>query len=376
VKSSRFGRPLVVVGSVAVFAVLPLFAIGYVVTDLATGGAGWAFREAFLTAADDVLHGDSPYPEEGDASLARGTAYVYPPVLAQVLIPFTLVPESVAVVAFALLLVAAVFATLALLGVRDWRCYGIALLWPPVLSAVHVENVTILMGLAAALVWRFRDRPAGGLGLGVSIAVKPLLWPLGAWLLALRSYAALVWAVIVAGSLVLASWAVIGFAGVVEYEGLLRRLSDAMDEWGYSVYALALDLGAGNTLAKGLWLAVALALVVASFLVARRGDLRRGFVLGIAAVIACSPIVWLHYFALLLVAVAVAQPTLGVAWLAPFLMFGAREITNGTPFQNALTLTAAALTIAVASYVAPSARRREQLEPRPAAARGQLAEAP
>lgn len=372
---SRFGRPLVVVSSVAVFVVLPLFALGYVIVDLASGDAGWAFREAFLTAADDVLHGDNPYPEEGDAQLARGTAYVYPPVLAQVLIPFTLVSEAVAVVAFALLLVAAVFATLALLGVRDWRCYGLALLWPPVLSAVHVENITILMGLAAALVWRFRDRPAGGIWLGVSLAVKPLLWPLGVWLLALRSYAGLVWGAVVAAVLVLGSWALIGFAGILEYDDLLRMLSDAMDEWGYSVYALALDLGAGNTVAKALWLAVALALVAATFLVTRRGDMRRGFVLGIAAVIACSPIVWLHYFALLLVAVAVAQPALGVAWLAPFLMLGAREITNGTPFQNGLTLTAAALTIAVALYVAPSPRLREQREPRPAST-SPLAEAP
>jgi ABC-type nickel/cobalt efflux system permease component RcnA len=148
-----------------------------------------------------------------------------------------------------------------------------------------------------------------------------------------------------------------------------------MDEWGYTVYALALDLGIGNTLAKMLWIALAVGLVAASFLVARRGDTRRGFVLGIAAVIACSPIVWLHYFALLLVAVAVAQPTLGIAWLAPFLMFGAREVTNGTTFQNVLTLASAALTVAVALYVAPSVRRREETALRPAPTT-QLAEAP
>lgn len=373
---ARFERPIVVVGSVALFVVLPLFAMGYVVVDLATGGAGWAFREAFLSGADAVLHGESPYPEEGDPTLARGTAYVYPPLVAQLLVPFTFVPEAVAVVAFALLLVAAVFATLALLGVRDWRCYGLALLWPPVLSAVHVENVTILMGLAAALVWRYRHRPAGGVALGASIAVKPLLWPLGAWLVATRSFALLAWAAVTACVLLVVSWAAIGFAGLVEYESLLRRLSEAMDEWGYSVYALALDLGAGDTLAKAAWLAVALVVLAVSFVIARRGDERRAFVLGVAAIIACSPIVWLHYFELLLVAVAVAQPTLGIAWLAPFLMFGAREITNGTPLQTALTLAAAALTVGVALYVAPSAGRRELVEPRKQAATTRLAESP
>ena len=70
--------------------------------------------------------------------------------------------------------------------------------------------------------------------------------------------------------------------------------------------------------------------------------------LAVAAVIAVSPIVWLHYFSLLLVVVAVAQPRLGIVWFAPLLMWGSEEITNGTPFQNALTLAAAALTIVLA----------------------------
>ena len=165
-------RALLRVGSIALFAVLPVFALVFVVVDLATGSAGWALREAFLPAADAVAEGESPYPGSvDDPSLARGTAYVYPPVLAQALIPLTAVPETVAVVAFALLLVAAAAGTLALLGVTDWRCYGVAFLWPPVLSAVHVENITLLMALAAALVWRFRERRAGGVSLGVSLAV-------------------------------------------------------------------------------------------------------------------------------------------------------------------------------------------------------------
>jgi hypothetical protein len=371
----RFGRPLVVVGSIALFAVVPFFAVGYVVWDLASGEAGWPLRIAFLNAAEAVLHGESPYPAHGDPGLAEGTAYVYPPVVAQVLIPLTFVPEAVAVVGFALVLVAAVFATLFLLGVRDWRCYGLALLWPPVLSAVHVENITILMGLAAALVWRYRDRPAGGVALGVSIAVKPLLWPLGAWLLAARSYRMLAWSAVTAVLLLLVSWAAIGFAGLLEYEALLRELGDRMDEFGYSVYAIAHDAGAGEMLAKGLWLAVALAVLAASYVFARRGDERRAFVLGMAAVIACSPIVWLHYFALLLLIVAVAQPRLGVAWFVPLLMFDADEIANGSQFETVTTVAVAALTVAVTLYVAPDGREREPARRR-ARARTALAESP
>jgi hypothetical protein len=181
---------------------------------------------------------------------------------------------------------------------------------------------------------------------------------------------------VTAASLLVVSWAAIGFAGVVEYEGLLRRLSERMDEFGYSVYAIAHDLGAGDVLAKALWLAVALGLLAASYAVARRGDERRAFVLGVAAIIACSPIVWLHYFALLVVVVAVAQPKLGVAWFVPFLMFGAEEIANGSPFQTASTVAAAALTVAVSLYVAPDAPGREQVRARKRAATTALAESP
>jgi hypothetical protein len=342
-------RAAVDVASIAFFGVLPVFAVGFVLVDLASGEAGWAFREAFLGAAETVLDGRSPYPALDDGSIERGTAYVYPPLLALLTTPFTFVAADVAAVLFAVLLVACVPATLAVLGIRDWRCYGAALLWPPVLSAVHVENISILVALAAAVVWRLRARTdASGATFGVSLALKPLLWPLAVWLVATRRLRAVVWAAASAALLVIASWAVLGFAGALEYQRLVRHLSDEMDEWGYSVYALALDLGAGDVVARALWATLVVALLVGAFAVARRGDDRRSFALAVVATIAASPIVWLHYFALLLVVVAVLQPRLSAAWFAPLLMFASEEITNGTTFQTAVTLAAAALTVALA----------------------------
>jgi hypothetical protein len=340
------------VWTIAVCGVLPLCALAIVLSDLVDGNAGWAFREAFLGAADAVLHGADPYPGLEDPSIVEGTAYVYPPLLALIAAPFTFVAANVAAIGFALVLVAAVPATLLLLGVRDWRCHGLVLLWPAVLSAVHVENITILMGLAAALAWRFRDAATGPLTLGVSLALKPLLWPLAPWLAGTRRVPSLVWGGVVALVVALGSWAVIGFDGLVEYEALVRRLGEVMDEWGYSVYALALDLGAADAVARGLWLLLAVGLLASAFVVSRRGRDRQGFILAMAAVIACSPIVWLHYFALLLVIVAVAKPTLGAVWFAPLLLYGAEEIGNGTPFQTAFTLAVAALTVALAFRVA------------------------
>ena len=337
-------------GTVALLGVLPLFALFMVVGDLLAGNAGWPFREAFLGAAQAILDGESLYPTGvDDPDFQRGVGYVYPPVLAFVTIPFTVLSADAAVGLFALILIATVPATLALLGVRDWRCYGLAFLWPGVLSGVHVENISLLMALGCAVVWHYRDRPvASGIGLGVAMAVKPLLWPLGIWLVATARLRALIWSVLIALALALGSWAAIGFDGLRRYPSLLRELSSGADEWGYSVYALALDLGAGHAVARALWLLLAVAVLAAAVAVARRGDERTAFVLAVAAVIAVSPIVWLHYFSLLLVVVAVAQPRLGIVWFAPLLMWGSEEITNGTPFQNALTLAAAVLTVLLA----------------------------
>ena len=349
---SAYWRASTKVATIAVCGVLPVFALAVVFADLVDGGAGWPFREAFLGAAEAIRHGESPYPEIDDAALAAGTAYVYPPLAALAFMPFTLVSEGVAAMGFALLLVVAVPATLLVIGVRDLRCHGLALLWPATLSAVHVENITILLGLAAAIAWRFRDRRGGAWGLGASLAFKPLLWPLGPWLAGTRRLGALLWAAVVAIGLALGSWAAIGFTGLIEYEALVRRLGEVMDEWGYTVYALMLDLGVEDVVARLAWLSLAAGLVVATFVVSRRGDDRRGFVLAMAAVIACSPIVWLHYFALLLVVVAVAQPRLGLLWFVPFALYGAEEIQNGTTVQTAVVLAAAALTVTVALRLA------------------------
>jgi Glycosyltransferase family 87 len=341
-------RLLVSVWTLGACVLLPAVALSVVLLDLARGNAGWAFREAFLRAADAVPRGETLYPELTDPSLAAGTAYVYPPLLALLVTPFTLVAANPASVAFALVLVAAVPATLLLLDVRDWRCHGIAFLWPAVISGVHVENVTLLMCLAAAAVWRFRDGGGGGIGLGVSLALKPLLWPLAPWLFGSGRPRLLALGAGVAVLLALGSWAVVGFDGILEYEALVRRLGELMDEWGYSVYALALDLGAGDQVARLLWLALAIGLLTAAFAVSRRGSDRGGFVLAMAAVIACSPIVWLHYFALLLVVVAVARSRLGWIWFVPLLLYGAEEVGNGSPAQTALVLGTAGATVALA----------------------------
>ncbi len=93
---------------------------------------------------------------------------------------------------------------------------------------------------------------------------------------------------------------------MLDYPSLLRRLEDAVGEDSYTAYIVGLDAGLPSAVARALWLAIGLGVLVCVVLLARRGDERSAFIAAIAASLALTPIVWLHYFALLLVVVAVA----------------------------------------------------------------------
>src|SRR5262249_57507280 len=175
--------------------------------------------------------------------------------------------------------------------------------------------------LAAGLVWRFRDRVLRvASAVGVTLALKFFLWPLVVWLVATRRVRAASAATLVGATLLLASWAVIGFAGLLDYPDLLRRLEATIGEDSYTARIVLLDAGLPASVARLGWLLLGLGVLAAVVLLGRRGDDKRAFILAIAAALALTPIVWLHYFPLLLVVVALAQPRLGVLWFLPLPM--------------------------------------------------------
>ncbi|MGH3128348.1 MAG: glycosyltransferase 87 family protein [Gaiellaceae bacterium] len=334
--------------SIAFFAVFPaLLLAALFVTALQIEAVAGDFS-AFYGAAESVLRGDSPYVSAHDPAAGVFGSYVFPPLVALGVIPFTVLPQDVAGLLAMALLVCALLAIPFTLGVRDWRCFGLAIMWPPAIGAIQTANVTIILALGAALVWRFRDRAAlCSLSAGATVALKLILWPLLVWLVATRRVAAAAISCLVGASLVLGSWAIIGFAGLTEYPDLMRRFQKAIELDCYTVYVMALDAGATPALARAIWLAVGLGLLAAVVFAGRRGDERTAFVLAIAATLALSPVVWLHYFTLLLVVVSIAQPRLGAAWFAPLAMYVATGDGHPTPFQTTATILAATLTIAL-----------------------------
>jgi alpha-1,2-mannosyltransferase len=343
------------IAAVLVCGLLPLLTLYYAIAPVAFGDQEAAdFHFNYFYAAEAIRAGQDFYPAHG--FIVRGPDdliidYVYPPLVALLTVPWTLLPVGLAESLFQFLLVALFVITLAILGVRDWRCYGLAFLWPPVLDTIATGNISILLGLCAAVVWRYRDRArVSGATLGVSIAAKIFLWPLTIWLAASRRAAAAVWSVGVAAALLFLSWAVVGFKGLVDYPDLVQRLGDRMDERGYTLYALGVDLGLAEEVAWALWAGLAVALLVTTVVLARRGDDRRAFIVGLAAAIGCSPIVWLHYFSLLLVVVAIATPRLAPIWFLgiPFQLVVTTGVYNGSTFQLVSVLLLAALTLALA----------------------------
>ena len=117
------------------------------------------------------------------------------------------------------------------------------------------------------------------------------------------------------------AWAAIGFDGLTGYPDLLRRLSDIQSERSYSLVGMAATAGLGGAVGQALTLLVGGALLVGCVAFARRADDQRSFTCAIAATLALSPIVWLHYLVVLLVPMAIARPRFSLLWLLPVLLW-------------------------------------------------------
>jgi hypothetical protein len=307
------------------------------------------------------MQGANPYPSAADSVAVWAHPYQYPypypPLPAFLAIPLTALPLQVAELLVMTACVLVALAIPAVVGVRDWRCYGLVLLWPPTIAAIQTSNPTLLLALAAALAWRFRDRLLRvGMIVGLTLGVKFFLWPLVVWLAATRRFVSAGVAGLVGAGLLLVSWAVIGFSGFFSYPAVLRGVAERWAGDAYTSRNVALDLGASPGVSRAVWLAIGLSLLVAVIVVGRTGDDRSAFILAVATAFALSPLVWLEYFAFLAVVVAIAQPRLGPLWFLPFAMFISTGSGHPTTFVASWTLAVAAMTFVLARHVVRARR--------------------
>jgi hypothetical protein len=351
---------------IAVFLWIPfLFFVVVVAGDLHVRSLGdW---EIFREAARSALHGHSPYPAAHPAAFAHNDKFVYPPITALLIAPIAVLPDEAGRVLVLLLALACVPLALRLLGVHDWRCYGLALLTAPVLDTVSLGALSSAMLLGVAAAWRYRDRPYIAAPVTALIAVGKLFaWPLVIWLLATRRIRTGLAAAAIAVVLLVGGWAAIGFAGLRGYPHLLRVLSRVEAVQSYSLVGLFRLQGSA---AMALTAILAIAVVVAVVLAARGPDAdRRALAVAVAGALLATPVLWLHYLVLLFVPIALARPRLSALWFAP-LAFWASPIahSNGSVWRTCLVLAVAALI--VLRSLAPAASAAAARRPSPAAAR-------
>jgi hypothetical protein len=302
---------------------LPLaLTLGLAVGSFVTHWAAEDFTLAYYPAAHRLLDGLSPYAST-HSQIVSGAAFVYPALSAVMLAPFALLRSGLSEHVYMLLCLVLVPLTLWVLAIRDWRVYGAVMLWYPIVIGWQGENISVPLMFLTALAWRYRNRaPVAGLIVAIAISMKPFAWPLGLWLLATRRWRAAAWALGSGLALNLLAWALVGFNEISTYAHMSSEDLNSLWRGGYSVLALAHHLGLGRATGEALLLLATAAIAVAVLrvgLVERRE--REAMALAVALMLVASPLVWVHYFVLLLVPLALTRPRFGVLWALPVVLW-------------------------------------------------------
>jgi len=315
--------------SILVFAVLPA---AWTAFNFHLPGLGWDFR-VFYDASRHYLAGESPYPAHTLAALADKKQFVYPAPMAALLVPFALLPYGLALGIWLTVSVGAFAVTLRLLGVRDWRCFGAVFLLIPVQYSVRLGTLMPILMLLLAVLWRYRDRRILTAVVAAVLAVSKLfLFPLLIWLVVTRRFRTAALACAVSAGMCLLAWLPLGVSSIGTYASLVHTLSSYEQTFSLSVTSLGLasGLSAGHALLVAAILGVGLIAWAAA--VGRSNDFL-AFRLTLAASFVLSPIVWDHYYVLLIVPLALRWPRLSGVWfLAMWIELDTSAMSNPVPW--------------------------------------------
>jgi hypothetical protein len=309
------------VAEITVCGVLPVLTL---VTMLLVGHGDGSFADDFhheiYPQAEEMLAGRNPYPPpDFDPTVAPN--FIWPPVVAFLHAPLTVLPVGAADFVMVVLGLLGFALALWLVGVRDWRIYGVVALWPQVAGEMRVSHLTPALCVLAALVWRTRGSPTvPGLAAGAAVALKFFVWPLTVWLASRRRVGAAALALCIASASLLL---VLPFTALDEYVRALLQLGRGFDQDAYTLFGLVVQSGGPEWLGRVVTLVTGVALLAATWR-------WRSFTLALATALALSPIVWLDYFALAAVAVAVARPRLSAVWFLPLATWGMSGAGFGT----------------------------------------------
>jgi hypothetical protein len=345
-------------GELLAFAAVPLIVVAATLSVYSDQGRlALDFHNELYPQAELVRHGEHAF-DTPDAYLQDRQNLVWPIAAVLPVVPLTYLGPGAADWIAALFTIATLFAALFVLEVRDWRIYGVTLLWPSVIDTYQTANASLPIALLVALMWRFRQRAGvAGIALGYAVAVKFFVWPLAVWLFAIgRRAAAVVAAAIGAASIVL----MVPFTDLSDYVDLIQKLRREFEHQVYTPFALLTDVGLPDTPARVVTIVLGLAILALAWR-------RRSLGLAIAAALVLSPIVWRHFFVLLLVPLALSRPRFDVVWLVPIGLWVGDGTFNGAPWQTACALALVTLTFALCELrPQPRASEARVLSPGPA----------
>ena len=279
----------------------------------------------FLRAARAVSSGITPYAAPGSPMLWSGHAFVYPYLAAWPFLPLAELPAVLASGLYYVLGVVAVAIAVRLVaGPNSGPVpYVVALTAEPAVRALQLGTLNPLLLLGLAVAWRFRRHAVVVVAVLVAVVVAKLfllpmlLWPAlhGRW------RQAVVGAGLSAGAVALGC--VLAHYDLATFVRMLSTLSAHEAVHSSSVAARLQRLGASGGVALAVTLVLAAAVVtVGRWRAARTGREASTFSACLIASLVLSPIVWGHYFALLLLIPLVLRwrtsalvVTLVVSWM-------------------------------------------------------------
>lgn len=257
----------------------------------------------FLHAARSIGHGASPYVDPSSPLVWSGHTYVYPYVTAWVFMPLTSISLAAAGVVYYVLSVAAMLGGVRLVaGPRAGLVpVVVALTAEPVVRALQLGTLNPWLFLGLAVGWRHRRRASSAVAaLTVVIVAKLFLLPMVVWFVLTRRWRAAALTTALTAGVVLAGCAMADLS-VKSFARMLAALSAHEAPHSSSVTALLDRVGLGSTMTLVGTLLIAGG-VVAGGWARYRGTGNEAFVFCacLLASLALSPIVWSHYFLLLL----------------------------------------------------------------------------
>jgi Glycosyltransferase family 87 len=321
-------------GSIVIFGVLPAALVVAVMARTFHQNFVYDFHGGLYAGGRAVLNGHDPYRVaflDHAAALVRAgessprifavPVYLAPSLVAA--IPVAALPFHLAGIVYTVLSIAGMIVGLRLLGVTDWRCYGIPFLSWPLIHSLRLGQVNELLVFGTGVVWYWRRRlVAPAVALASLVAVNLFLWPLGFFMLLTRRVHVAVLAVALFIAAALTSWAVIGFGTLGSYPRMIGDLSSIEAGIGVSYVSGGIAIGLSRPVSQAIAIAITLGVLGLVFVFARRpGGEARAFGLAVMAGLASSPVVWPHYFVLVFVAIALVSPRLSVLWLIPLIAY-------------------------------------------------------